>query len=166
MTTQRARAVKTRGECAVEERESASDAQEVRLLGCVERLGLGVDDKWGLINEVLDGFEYIVFNRMVEQTDMTRSTLAELTGIAPRTLSRRKEEGRFTSEESERLLRVARVFGTAEGLFRGNREAARRWLSKPKRALGGRVPLDLVTTEVGAREVEDLIHRIEHGVFT
>ena len=43
---------------------------------------------------------------------------------------------------------------------------ARRWLSSPQRALGGSTPLSLARTEVGAGLVEDLIGRLEHGVFS
>jgi len=42
---------------------------------------------------------------------------------------------------------------------------ARRWLSSPQRGLGGAVPLDYAETEIGAREVEDLLGRIEYGVY-
>ena len=59
-----------------------------------------------------------------------------------------------------------RVFGRALELFEGDSRAAERWLSSPKRALGGAVPSELAETEAGAREVEALIGRIEHGVFS
>jgi uncharacterized protein (DUF2384 family) len=45
-------------------------------------------------------------------------------------------------------------------------EAVRRWMSQPKRALGGITPLRCCDTDVGAREVEALLGRIEHGVFS
>jgi putative toxin-antitoxin system antitoxin component (TIGR02293 family) len=69
-------------------------------------------------------------------------------------------------EESDRLLRAGRVFGRALELFDGDTNAARNWLSKPQPALGGGVPLELAETEVGAREVEAAIGRIEHGVYS
>ena len=51
-------------------------------------------------------------------------------------------------------------------LFEGDVKGAKRWLRAPKLALGGKTPLDLASTETGARQVEDLIGRLEHGVFT
>ena len=45
-------------------------------------------------------------------------------------------------------------------------ENARRWLTSPQFGLGGAVPLEYAETEVGAREVEDLLGRIEHGVYS
>ena len=72
----------------------------------------------------------------------------------------------MTSGESDRLLRTARLFRLAVDLFDGDRQAARQWLQTPKRALGGATPLDHAATEVGAREVEDLVGRAEHGVVS
>ena len=50
-------------------------------------------------------------------------------------------------------------------LFEGDADAARRWLRAPQTALGGEPPLGLASTEVGSRQVEDLITQLEHGVF-
>lgn len=69
-------------------------------------------------------------------------------------------------EESDRLVRASRIFGRALSLCEGDRDAAKHWLSEPQKALGGTVPLILARTEVGALEVERLIGRLEHGVFT
>ena len=45
-------------------------------------------------------------------------------------------------------------------------ENGRRWLNSPQVGLGGATPLEYAETEVGAREVEDLLGRIEHGVYS
>jgi putative toxin-antitoxin system antitoxin component (TIGR02293 family) len=63
------------------------------------------------------------------------------------------------------LLRLSLVFEKAVNLFEGDTDAARAWLGRPNKALGGETPLSAVETEIGAREVEDLIGRLEHGVF-
>jgi putative toxin-antitoxin system antitoxin component (TIGR02293 family) len=44
-----------------------------------------------------------------------------------------------------------------------NRDQALEWLRTPQFGLGNRVPLDLLATEAGAHEVENLLFRIEHG---
>ena len=92
--------------------------------------------------------------------------MAELVQIKPRTLDRRKNEGRLQPDESDRLLRAAKVFGKAIALFEGDVPFAKEWLSSRQAALGGAVPLEMAKTDVGAREVEDLIGRLEHGVFS
>ena len=86
--------------------------------------------------------------------------------LPARTLARRKASGKLTKPESERLLRLSLVFEKTVNLFEGDADAARTWLSRSNKALGGETPLSAVETELGAREVEDVIGRLEHGVFT
>ena len=98
--------------------------------------------------------------------DLTNQQLAELVQISERTLVRRSKAGRLKAEESERLLRFSRLFTMAVELFDGEPLAAQEWLAAESRALQGKTPLEVSKTEVGAREVENLITRLEHGVFT
>jgi putative toxin-antitoxin system antitoxin component (TIGR02293 family) len=85
--------------------------------------------------------------------------------ISKATLHRRKAAGRLEPAESDRVLRFARLLGRAVEVMESE-EAARQWLSAPQTGLGGAVPLDYAGTEVGAREVEDLLGRIEYGVYS
>ena len=104
--------------------------------------------------------------RFQKNTGLSTSDLADVVVIKMRTLQRRKEQGRLEPEESDRLMRVSRIFGKALELFEGNSEAARQWLFTRQRALGGERPMVLARTDLGAREVEALIDRLEHGVLT
>ena len=110
------------------------------------------------------GLTYGAFERLQRNTALSARTLADLAEIPTRTLARRREEGRLDPDESDRLLRVARVFGRALELFEVDAAAARRWLTTPQPAERGLVPLDLARTDVGAREVEHLVGRLEHGI--
>jgi putative toxin-antitoxin system antitoxin component (TIGR02293 family) len=84
--------------------------------------------------------------------------------IPPRTLARRKESKRLQPEESDRLIRISRITGLAIQLFEGGLDAARAGLLSPHPALGHAIPLEFAANEVGAREVENLIGRLEHGI--
>jgi putative toxin-antitoxin system antitoxin component (TIGR02293 family) len=128
-------------------------------------LGLKVFDFRQLRRSVQAGLPYGAFETLVANTTIPGDTAMMLLNIPRRTLTRRKREGRFHQDESDRLLRASRVFGRALGLFEGDRDAAKRWLPDPQRGLGGEVPLAVARTEVGALEVERLIGRLEHGVF-
>jgi putative toxin-antitoxin system antitoxin component (TIGR02293 family) len=79
-------------------------------------------------------------------------------------MARRKENQQLTSVESDRLYRVARVFVfTVEVL--GDLEKARTWLKSSNRGLGGEIPLTLLDTEIGARQVEDVLQRLKYGIY-
>jgi putative toxin-antitoxin system antitoxin component (TIGR02293 family) len=128
-------------------------------------LGLDPMDTPQLVERVEEGFTFGELERLRQNMGLSREEMAELVQIKPRTLDRRKKEGRLHPEESDRLLRASRVFGRAIALFEGDIEGALGWLSSPQRALGGAVPLEMARTEIGAGEVEDLIGRLEQGVF-
>ncbi len=102
-----------------------------------------------------------------ELLGLTMENLADRVGISIATLSRRRRSRQpLDADHSDRVLRLARLFRLAVELHDGDEEAARVWLTKPARALDGETPLDHARTEAGAREVEQLIGRVEHGVYT
>lgn len=130
-------------------------------------IGLRASSVAGVVEKVEKGLPLLALERLGKLLDIKGSNeVASLLHIAPRTFYYRKKTRRLTPGESDRLLRTARIFGLAVDLFDGDREAARQWLRTPKRALGDATPLGYAATEVGAREVEDLIGRAEHGVFS
>jgi putative toxin-antitoxin system antitoxin component (TIGR02293 family) len=92
--------------------------------------------------------------------------LAALLGISEKTLSRaRADHGRLDPVVSDRLVRVARIGALAIEVLEDEARAMH-WLKRPQIGLGGRTPLSLLTTDVGRDEVEKLLLRIEHGVYT
>ncbi len=92
--------------------------------------------------------------------------LVPLLGVSKATFHRRKKSAgaKLSPLVSDRVARFALLLRQAIRVF-GNREDANRWLKAPQLGLGGAVPLDFARTEVGAREVERLLGRIEHGVY-
>lgn len=129
-------------------------------------IGVRVSDTRDLIEQVEKGFPYRAFENLLARLDVSPTELIELLQIPQRTLTRRRKAGRFAADESERLLRLSRVLDTAVELFEGDRKGSVVWLRSPNRALNGETPLVMSKTEIGAREVENLIGRLEHGVFS
>lgn len=97
--------------------------------------------------------------------DLPLDKLARLLGISKATLHRRKQVGKLAATESDRIVRYARLLGAANAVME-SLESGRLWLKSPQVGLGGAVPLEYAATEVGAREVEDLLGRIEYGVYS
>jgi len=97
---------------------------------------------------------------------ISQDRLSELAQIAKTTLHRRiKDHQRLAQDESERVIRLFSVYQKAVEVFEDEDRAARWFSSRPK-ALAGKTPLDFMETEPGARYVEKLLGRIEHGVFS
>ncbi len=97
--------------------------------------------------------------------DSGRLSAAELDSIVlPRkTLAHRRKLGTLTPEQSDRLVRVARILALAEETF-GNPDKAGVWLRRPTALLGGEAPLQWLDTDEGARAVENVLGRIAHGI--
>jgi len=92
--------------------------------------------------------------------------LAQLLGISEKTLSRaRAAESKLEPVASDRLVRVARVLAMAIDVLE-DEAAAVHWLKRPQIGLGGRIPLAMLTTDPGRDQVEKLLLRIEHGVYS
>jgi putative toxin-antitoxin system antitoxin component (TIGR02293 family) len=101
-----------------------------------------------------------------EKLDLKNAALSKNLGIPQRTLTRRlSRHSRLTAAESDRAVRLARVYATAVEMI-GDADKAAKWLQTPNRALGGEVPINQVDTDLGAREVENVLGRIAYGVYS
>lgn len=129
-------------------------------------LGIGSFDLPSLLKLVEKGFAWKTLERFGKNAALRVEQVGEMIAIPARTLARRKAEGRLSAEESDRLLRAARVYSRALELFEGDASAATEWMTTLNTALGGNAPISYARTELGAEEVENIIGRIEHGVFS
>ncbi len=119
-----------------------------------------------LIDIVSKGLPISAFTSLSNKTGIPLPELASILRIPARTLARRRSSGRLTPDESERLMRLMNIFEKAIELFEGQIDAAVAWLKTPKKALSNHSPLEYTSFEIGAREVENLIGRLEHGIFS
>jgi putative toxin-antitoxin system antitoxin component (TIGR02293 family) len=145
---------------------AASAVAEPRLMSTYARMGQLVGQKIESESDVL---------ALVRKGLPARSVLGfpdkrvlDLKLIAPESTLRRRVENNqsLTIDESERMMRLARITSLSEGLF-GDEAMAKAWLSKPGRFVAGSdpiSPLELATTESGARIIESVLLRVEHGM--
>lgn len=127
-------------------------------------LGLQAQNQTQLIASLKAGLPVGSFHRLQNALEIRAHELAGIVQIPVRTLARRQREKHLDIDESERVLRIGSLFDRAVEVL-GGEDHARHWLKSPQKALGGRTPLEYADTEPGAREVEDLLGRLEHGVF-
>lgn len=128
-------------------------------------IGIKTQNSDSLIRLLKAGLPATSFEKLQKELDISAKKLAVTVNIANRTLTRRQKEGKFKTDESERVLRVARLYDKAVEVFE-DKNAAKQWFKIPAKALGGKTPLEYADTEPGAQEVFDLLGRIEHGVFS
>jgi putative toxin-antitoxin system antitoxin component (TIGR02293 family) len=118
-----------------------------------------------LIHRIQKGLRFSELKTLQDTLDLPFEKLAAKLSISRSTLQRRKTAGRLSPDESDKVIRFSRLFRHATNVF-GDVERARAWLKHSQVGLGGAVPLDYASTEAGAREVENLLGRIDYGVYT
>ncbi len=130
-------------------------------------LGLKGEIRSGLelLPHVRKGLPYRSIENVARELELTVDETADSLGLARRTMARRKTLRTLDPSESERVVRLGSALAFAADVI-GSRTKARAWLTAPNRALGGVPPLSLLDTDIGARAVEDVLVRIEHGVFS
>src|SRR6266508_3501803 len=134
------------------------------VLGGKGVLGVKLQSSLDWIGMIREGIPAAAVESILRAGRLSQSELAQALGIPERTLARRKREGVLNSEESSKLLRLARVVSRANEVF-DDPAAAVDWLKAPNVALRGNAPLNLLDTDIGAESVLDTLGRIEHGVF-
>jgi putative toxin-antitoxin system antitoxin component (TIGR02293 family) len=111
------------------------------------------------------GIRYRGFEALLDRYGLTAAEVAPVLGVPSRTLARRKKEGRFHADESDRLIRFGRIAALAEETL-GTPAKAAAWLRRSNRALDNEAPLRQLDTDLGCRQVEDLLLRIAHGIYS
>lgn len=134
------------------------------VLGGKDVLGAKPQSSLDWVGVIREGIPAAAVESILSAVRLSQAELAQALGIPERTLARRKREGVLNSEESSKLLRLARVISRATEVF-DDSVAAIDWLKSPNAALGGNAPLSLLDTDIGAESVLDTLGRIEHGVF-
>ena len=117
------------------------------------------------IETVREGLSVDVFKTVAANLEMSDRQLAGVLKIPDRTLDRRLKHGVLSPEESDRLARVAKILQRAHEVF-GNAEKARGWMNTRLAAFDGETPLQRADTSLGASQVEDVLGRIDYGVYT
>lgn len=119
-----------------------------------------------LIAQVREGLPPRAAKRIAEYFGLTQQQVAALMGVSPRTLERHQKDNKLLSSvQSDRLLRYARMAARAEQVFE-DEQVAKNWLKRPNQALGGETPLSLLDTETGVEQVNQVLTRIEYGIYS
>jgi putative toxin-antitoxin system antitoxin component (TIGR02293 family) len=133
----------------------------VRELGGEHALGRALSNDHDMREAIREGFAPAVVKELMRASGLTLKELAQALDLSPRSLQRRRT-GRLAPHESDRLYRLARIIAIADE-YLGDHERAIRWLKRPNRTLGGLAPVAAIDTELGARQVENILGRIAYG---
>lgn len=143
-----------------------TDQKIVSVLGGQASLGRKVKDKLDMDSLIREGLPYKAGSHVRDLLALPLPLFAGILEVSERTLARVKSsKQRLSTTASDRLFRLARIFTIAREVLEDD-EKAREWLRRQQVGLGGKTPFELLHTEAGTKEVEDLLWRIEYGVIS
>lgn len=117
------------------------------------------------VGMVRSGLHPNVVRKLSKRLHLPTEQTLRIINLSKQTYARRQQSRKLTSEESDRVWRVADIVAKATQLL-GDEDAASDWLRSPAPALDGESPLERASTDIGARDVEQLIGRLEYGIPT
>lgn len=118
-----------------------------------------------LLEEVERGLPVRAYETIKEALELTPVEEDHLLQVSLRTRARWKKRARLDVATSDRLFRLARILALAV-LVLESRANAVAWLREPSPALGGRSPLAAVASDPGAEKVSNMLHQMEHGIYS
>jgi putative toxin-antitoxin system antitoxin component (TIGR02293 family) len=116
-------------------------------------------------DRIKQGLPFSALETVRERLHLTVPEAASVLQMPARTLARRRQSRKLAADESDRLYRLARIAAQAVDVL-GSEDKASAWLRRPNRALDSELPIRLLDTDVGTRQIEDLLGRMAHGVVS
>lgn len=127
-------------------------------------LGINTQNTSETIRAIENGLPTSAIFKLQAALGLTTKAMAATIHISQKTIERKRTE-KLNDFQSERVLRTARIYDLAIEVFE-EEPVALEWLKTPNPALEEKTPLEFLGTEPGAREVENLLMRIEYGVYS
>ena len=139
-------------------------AQIIQVLGKVSKRQQPANNlEWALALRA--GLNYTTVTSLARHTGFAPQRIFAAVNLSARTMERRKKHKKLSADESQKIARFARVVALGDAVFE-DPQVTSRWLERENSALGGLVPMELLDTEEGAREVESVLHRLEYGIYS
>jgi putative toxin-antitoxin system antitoxin component (TIGR02293 family) len=123
---------------------------------------------------IRQGVPAIEAKRLVQALGVEQKVFYQALGLKTATVNRKiTQSEQLASDESERLLGVARLIGQVEAIVAESGdpkgfdapEWLSRWLREPLPALGGTPPMALLDTMEGQAMVAEALSRIQSGAY-
>lgn len=143
--------------------EYAAAPQLGAVLGGARALGRVPRSESELHARIREGLPFAALGAVMEHFEIPQESACRILNLSRRNFPRRRKSNRLAADESDRLCRLARVLAHAQRIFEDQAETAA-WLRRPNPALRGETPLACLDTDIGVRQVEEILGRIEHGI--
>jgi putative toxin-antitoxin system antitoxin component (TIGR02293 family) len=130
-------------------------------------LGLTISTEFEAAARINAGLPSSTIHALATHLNRPNKYVLVVTDIPESTFhARQKTRKPLSPEASSRVYHVARAVEAANEYFAGDKDAAQRWLTHPKVALGGETPVEFARTPPGSDYVVNLLNRMAHGIIS
>lgn len=113
---------------------------------------------------VSHGINPAILMKLQSSINFTQQEMATTMGLSLRSFQRMSEKPVLDSNTSERTLLLAKLLAHGKALF-GSDAKFQLWMRSPLFALGGKAPIDIISTIAGLQLADSTLTKIEEGIF-
>ena len=124
-----------------------------------------LNDPAAKYHKAIVGISKSDFLAIVANTGMNLTEFSSLLPVSKRTIEKIKDKDLLNPTVSDRVLQIASLYQHGAIVFE-DAHSFKEWLSLPLIALGGKKPIDFINNDSGISMINDLLGRIEHGVYS
>ena len=151
---------------AIKKDKIADTLSFIHLLGGKNIVTKPIRSEFDLITLSNEGITKASLDALIGHLGISKKAFSEnILDVSVKTLERKKSTDRLDKRTSSHVIEIAKVAEHAFEVF-GDEEKVKRWLNAPNRALNGIKPIDLFYLPTGLGMVDDILGRIEHGIFS
>lgn len=119
-----------------------------------------------IIKAGLTGITKASIDELTHYVGVSKKSMAEdILNISVKTLERKDPKDKLDKRTSSHALEIAKVMQHAFEIFE-DEEKVRQWLNRANKALNNLRPVQLLSTLTGINMVNDILTRIEEGVYS
>jgi len=138
----------------------------LRLLGGKSLIDKPIHSEFDIISLGNEGITKQSLDSLISYLGISKKAFSEnILDTSVKTLERKKSTDKLSRHISSVAIEIARVVEHALSVFE-DEEKVRGWLNSPIRALNYQKPIDLLSSPTGLRMVDDILGRIEYGVYS
>lgn len=151
---------------AVKSKKKFHNPGFIGLLGGKDVVGMPINSDFDLVTLSKEGITKKSIETLVNYLGISKKAFSEnILDTSVKTLERKKDTDKLSTQISSTVIGIAKVIEHALAVFE-DEEKVKRWLNSPIRALRYEKPIDLLTVPAGLKMVDDILGRIEYGVYS
>lgn len=138
----------------------------INLLGGADVVTQPIHSDFDIISLSNEGITKASLDALIGHIGISKKAFSEnILHASVKTLERKKSTDKLNLHTSSIVIEIAKVVEHAFDVFE-DEEKARKWLNSPVRALNNHKPVDLFYLPTGLKMVDDILGRIEEGVYS